>query len=94
MIEDILITPLKIIETPGGNVMHAMKVDDLGYLNFGEAYFSIINSFKIKAWKRHREMTFNLVVPFGKVRFVLFDDREGRRGIFQEFVISKDNYCR
>jgi len=23
-----------------------------------------------------------------------FDDREGRRGIFQEFIISKDNYCR
>ena len=94
MIEDILITPLKIIETPGGNVMHAMKVDDLGYMNFGEAYFSIINSFKIKAWKRHREMTLNLVVPFGKVKFVLFDDREGKRGIFQEFIISKDNYCR
>jgi dTDP-4-dehydrorhamnose 3,5-epimerase len=94
MIEDILITPLKIIETPGGNVMHAMKVDDLGYINFGEAYFSIIKSFRVKAWKRHREMTLNLVVPFGIVRFVLYDDRECKRGIFQELIISKDNYCR
>ena len=94
MIEDILITPQKIIETPEGDVMHAMKVHDLGYVNFGEAYFSIINSFGIKAWKRHKEMTLNLVVPLGKVKFVLYDDRKYKDGIFQVHVISKDNYAR
>ena len=26
MIKDLLITPLDIIETPGGNVMHAVKM--------------------------------------------------------------------
>lgn len=94
MIEDILITPLKIIQTPGGDVMHAIKVDDSGYVKFGEAYFSIINYFEVKAWKRHREMTLNLVVPIGKVKFVLYDDRKSKDGIFQEHVISIDNYCR
>jgi hypothetical protein len=39
MIEDLLITPLDIIETPGGNVMHVMREFDAGYTNFGEAYF-------------------------------------------------------
>ena len=75
MIKDLLITPLDIIETPGGNVMHAMKNDSPGYFGFGEAYFSEIEYKMIKAWKRHREMTLNLVVPHGEVRFILHDDR-------------------
>ncbi len=94
MIKDLLITPLDIIETPGGNVMHVMREFDAGYTNFGEAYFSEVNSNAIKAWKRHKEMTLNLVVPVGRIRFILFDDREESNGIFQEVVISKENYCR
>jgi dTDP-4-dehydrorhamnose 3,5-epimerase len=94
MIKDVSITSLDIIETLGGNVMHAMKESDAGYVGFGEAYFSEINSNAIKAWKRHREMTLNLVVPAGKIRFVLFDDREGSNNEFQEIIISRDNYCR
>ena len=72
MIEDVILTPLKIIDVPGGSVMHAMKKDDLGYSNFGEAYFSEIEPNNIKAWKRHRKMTLNLIVPNGEIRFVLF----------------------
>ena len=73
MIKDLLITPLNIIDTPGGNVMHAMKGSDPGFVKFGEAYFSKVNPFEIKAWKRHKEMTLNLVVPQGKIRFVFCD---------------------
>ena len=94
MIKDVLITPLDIIDTPDGNVMHAMRESDAGYIDFGEAYFSKISPIAIKAWKRHKEMTLNLVVPVGRIRFVLFDNREKSNGIFQEVVISKDNYCR
>jgi dTDP-4-dehydrorhamnose 3,5-epimerase len=71
-----------------------MREFDAGYTNFGEAYFSEVNSNAIKAWKRHKEMTLNLVVPVGRIRFILFDDREESNGIFQEVVISKENYCR
>ena len=53
MIKDLLITPLDIIETPGGNVMHAMKNDSPGYSGFGEAYFSREYFGAVKAWKRH-----------------------------------------
>ena len=63
MIEDVVLTPLKIIDAPDGRVFHAIKNIDPGFDDFGEAYFSEINSKKIKAWKRHREMTLNLVVP-------------------------------
>lgn len=94
MIKDLLITPLDIIETPGGNVMHAMKNDSPGYFGFGEAYFSEIEYKMIKAWKRHREMTLNLVVPHGEVRFILYDDRHVERIKFQEIIISKNNYFR
>ena len=67
---DILVTPLRRIETAGGNVMHAMKLTDAGYKGFGEAYFSWVTTGAIKAWKRHTQMTMNVVVPVGQVRFV------------------------
>jgi dTDP-4-dehydrorhamnose 3,5-epimerase len=94
MIKDVFITELDVINTLGGNVMHAMKKTSTGYAGFGEAYFSRVDKGAIKAWKRHKQMTLNLVVPVGKIRFVLFDDREKTSTQFQEIIISKDNYCR
>lgn len=94
MLSDVLVTPLNIIDTPGGSVLHAMKHIDLGFIGFGEAYFSEIEPNLIKAWKRHKEMTLNLIVPIGRVKFVLFDDREHDKGQFQEVILSRENYCR
>ena len=94
MIEGVLITPLDVIDTPGGSVMHAMKKSSVGYVGFGEVYFSKIDYGAIKAWKRHKTMTLNLVVPVGEVKFVLFDDRYELSNEFQEVTISMNNYCR
>ena len=94
MIKGIVITHLDVIDTPGGSVMHAMKASSAGYAGFGEAYFSQVDKGAIKAWKRHKEMTLNLVVPVGEIKFVLFDDRKVSNTQFQEVIISKDNYCR
>jgi len=91
---ELIITPLDIIKVNKGDVMHAMKSHDPGFSGFGEAYFSVVSYNAIKAWKRHHEMTLNLVVPVGKIRFVLFDDRKVSNTQFQEVIISKDNYCR
>jgi dTDP-4-dehydrorhamnose 3,5-epimerase len=52
-----------------------MKEGDSGYDGFGEAYFSTVPQGMVKGWKRHRKMTLNLVVPFGRIRFVICDDR-------------------
>lgn len=92
----VLFTPLSIIDTEGGDVLHAMKSSDPGYTGFGEAYFSIIDAGAVKGWKRHREMTLNLIVPVGGVRFVLYDDREESPtcGEFQELTLSRDRYFR
>lgn len=94
MIKDVLITELDVINTLGGNVMHAMKENSAGYVGFGEVYFSQVNKGAIKAWKRHKKMTLNLVVPVGEIKFVLFDDREVSNTQFQEITISRGNYCR
>ena len=71
-----------------------MKCQDQGYSGFGEAYFSMVAPGVIKGWKRHRVMTLNLVVPIGKIRFVLFDDRDEHNKVINEFILSKDNYYR
>ncbi len=95
-IEGVEITPLKIISVKGGDVLHAIKDSDIGFKGFGEAYFSTVEYGTIKAWKRHKLMTSNLVVPTGIVRFVLFDNREKekRSNLFQEITLSRNNYCR
>ena len=92
----VLLTKQKILPTPGGSVMHAMKLSDFGSKKFGEAYFSTVEYGFVKGWKRHKKMTLNLLVPYGKIRFVLFDegtsaDIEPR---FKEFILSPQNYYR
>jgi dTDP-4-dehydrorhamnose 3,5-epimerase len=94
MINDLIISPLEIIDTPGGDVLHAMKKKDKGFEGFGEAYFSEVQFNSIKAWKRHIRMTLNIIVPFGKIKFVLFDDRLNSNIKFQEMIISKNTYVR
>ena len=69
-LKDIIVTPLEKIPTFGGEVMRALKASDNGFYGFGEAYFSWIEMGAIKAWKCHKLMTLNLVVPVGEVRFV------------------------
>ena len=69
-LNDVVVTPLARIATAGGDVLHAMKQNDVGYAGFGEAYFSWVSAGAIKAWKRHTQMTMNVVVPVGQVRFV------------------------
>jgi len=96
MIEGVVFTPLSIINTKGGDVLHAMKISDVGFSGFGESYFSTVESGAIKGWKLHRDMVLNLVVPVGSVKFVVFDEREGSRtsGQFSEIVLSRKNYGR
>jgi dTDP-4-dehydrorhamnose 3,5-epimerase len=86
------VTPLKRISTLGGDVMHAMKRSDEGYADFGEAYFSWIEPGAVKAWKRHKRMTLNLVVPMGSVNFVFHLPRDIAR--FRSEVIGDQRYAR
>lgn len=95
-IAGLISTPLRIIAHPQGNILHGMKRSDPGYVDFGEAYFSTVYKGEIKAWKKHKLMTLNLIVPEGTVKFVVYDQRDDSPtyGTFNEFVICADNYIR
>ncbi len=91
---DILITPLRQIEIAGGDVLHAMKQTDAGYTGFGEAYFSWVSAGAIKAWKRHTQMTMNVVVPVGQVRFVFRSLNANGAEEFRVEEIGENRYAR
>lgn len=76
-IAGLALTPLKRISTPAGDVLHALKAQEDSFTTFGEAYFSMIEPDQIKGWKRHKAMTMNLVVPVGRIGFLVRDEREG-----------------
>ena len=43
-INGVIHTSLKIVEVPGGDVLHGLNKNDIGYKKFGEAYFTTIES--------------------------------------------------
>lgn len=87
--DGVILTPLKRIHHPKGDVLHAMKKSDCGFDGFGEAYFSTIYQGEIKGWKKHTYMTLNLVVPVGEVEFVIYDETD-----FLSVTLSSNNYQR
>ena len=90
-LSEILVTPLNRISVESGDVMHALKSSDPGFIGFGEAYFSWIEPGAIKAWKCHLEMTLNLIVPVGEVQFVFVDSTNEN---YHEEAIGKSQYAR
>tara|TARA_B100000795_G_C22671312_1_gene388044 strand:+ start:486 stop:893 length:408 start_codon:yes stop_codon:yes gene_type:complete len=89
--DGVILTPLKSIHHPDGNIYHAMKKNDSGFDGFGEAYCSSVHKNSIKGWKKHTEMTLNLVVVSGAIKFVVFDDVSK---IFFSIELSQKNYQR
>ena len=95
MIDGVLLFPLRTIPGDQGMVLHMLRSDAAHFTRFGEAYFSTVNPHAVKAWKRHRRMEQNLAVPVGKVRFVIYDDREGSptRGTVAAIDIGESRYA-
>jgi dTDP-4-dehydrorhamnose 3,5-epimerase len=88
-VKGVLLTPLKQIFHPKGYVYHAMKKSDIGFSGFGEAYFSTIHKDDVKGWKKHTQMTLNIVVPVGEIEFVIHDGND-----FFSTKLSQTNYQR
>lgn len=87
--DGVILTPLKQIHNPKGDIFHAMKKSDVGFDGFGEAYFSTIHQGDIKGWKKHTQMTLNLVVPIGEIEFIVYNEIE-----FFMVKLSSKNYQR
>jgi dTDP-4-dehydrorhamnose 3,5-epimerase len=95
MIDGVIISPLKQIVDDRGKVMHMLRSDSPVFKQFGEIYFSCVNPGAIKAWHIHEKMILNYAVPYGNIKFVLYDDRKNSktRGELQEMILGPDNYC-
>ena len=96
MIDGITFTALDKIEADAGSVLHFIRNDDPGYIGFGEVYFSTVKKGAIKAWKMHKLMTLNLVVPVGEVFFVFVDQRKKSKtnGEIYKVRLSSNPYRR
>lgn len=97
LINGVKITRLNEIISDKGSVLHFLRNDDPDFFSFGECYISEIYSNAIKGWKNHTKQTQNLVVPIGKVKFVLFDHRDNSatKNLINEIIIGRrDNYIR
>ena len=94
MIEGVKVTPLRQIADERGKIMHMLRSDAPHFQEFGEIYFSCVHPGAIKAWHIHKKMTLNYAVPFGKIKFVLFDDRpdSSPRGQTQELYLGPETY--
>ena len=87
--DGVILTPLKQIFNSKGDIFHAMKKSDEGFAGFGEAYFSTVKAGEVKGWKKHKEMTLNLIVIKGEIEFVTYNGDN-----FFNVTLSKKNYQR
>lgn len=94
MIDGVVVKTLRQILDERGKIMHMVRADDPGFVQFGEIYFSCIYPGAIKGWHVHKVMTLNYAVPVGRIKLVLCDQREGSRtqGEIMELFLGPDNY--
>jgi dTDP-4-dehydrorhamnose 3,5-epimerase len=94
MIDGVLVVPLKRIPDERGTVLHMLKRTDPHFIEFGEIYFSTIYPGVVKGWHKHNEMTLNYACIHGRIKLVLFDDREGSatKGELMEVFLGPDNH--
>ena len=93
-IEGVKIIQKKRIPDERGTIFHMMRNDDPHFIQFGEIYFSTIFKNVIKGWHKHNEMTLNYVCIYGRIKLVLYDDRENSptKGEIMEIFLGPDNY--
>jgi dTDP-4-dehydrorhamnose 3,5-epimerase len=94
VIDGVQVIPLRRIPDERGTILHMLKCTDPHFRQFGEIYFSTVYPGVIKGWHKHQEMTLNYVCIEGRVKLVLYDDREGfsTKGELMEVFLGQDNY--
>ena len=94
MIEGVKAVPLRQIPDERGTVMHMLKRTDPHFIRFGEIYFTTVHPGVVKGWHKHQRMTLNYACVYGRIKLVLFDDREdsATRGEVVELFLGPDDY--
>jgi len=75
LISGVTVTPLKIFRDERGAVMHMLKATDEHFQQFGEIYFSLVDTNAVKAWHLHKTMTLNYACIYGRIKLALYDRR-------------------
>ena len=91
---NIIVSDLRVIPTENGSVRHVIRNEEMDFRGFGEAYFTSISQGSVRAWKRHRNMTMNLVVPVGRVGFAFLKSDESVGGAIEYVTIGVLDYKR
>jgi dTDP-4-dehydrorhamnose 3,5-epimerase len=94
VIDGVQVIPLRRIPDERGTILHMLKCTDPHFRQFGEIYFSTVYPGVIKGWHKHQEMTLNYVCIEGRIKLVIYDDREGfsTKGELMEVFLGQDNY--
>src|SRR5258706_7231903 len=94
LIEGVKVVPLRRIPDERGTIYHMLKRTDPHFKGFGEIYFSTIYQGVVKGWHRHRNMTLQYACIYGRVKLVVFDDRETSptRNELLEIFLGPDDY--
>jgi dTDP-4-dehydrorhamnose 3,5-epimerase len=82
---------LKKINIKNGKVLRVLRKTDKNFYKFSECYFSFVSYKKIKAWKKHKKMKMNLIVPVGTVKFIFYCEKIKK---FKKIIIGENNYQR
>lgn len=83
------VVPLTRIADERGAVLHMLRSTDPHFAGFGEIYFSTVYPGVVKAWKNHSRMTANYACVHGRIKVVVYDDREGSStagGLLEVFI--------
>lgn len=91
-IEGVEVVPLRRIPDERGTVFHMLKSTDPHFRAFGEVYFSSVYPDVVKAWKNHERVTVNYACVVGRVKLVLYDERESSptRGTLMEVFLGPE----
>jgi dTDP-4-dehydrorhamnose 3,5-epimerase len=94
MIDGVQVIPLKRIPDERGTIFHMLRRTDPHFREFGEIYFSTVYDGAIKGWHLHDEMTLNYACIHGRIKHVLYDERDGSatQGELMEIFLGPDNY--
>ena len=92
-IAGVVVEPRSMLGDASGAVLHGWRVTG-GSAPVAEVYCSVVRGGAIKPWKRHREMTQRVIVPSGRVLFVIYDSRSGSatQGSVMRIESGRDAY--
>jgi dTDP-4-dehydrorhamnose 3,5-epimerase len=94
MIDGVQVVRLRQIPDERGTVMHMLKRTDPHFVEFGEIYFTTVHPGVVKGWHKHGRMILNYACPYGRIKLVLYDDRDDSptRGEVMELFLGPDDY--